>query len=313
VSILVAFFLDPVVEWLERFRVPRGVGALIVLLAAALLLTLLVLSIWDRVDDFMTNWPKYREPLRAVTASFEERLASLEARFSELQTKDKQGVQEVKLKEESPVRSFLTRGLGSAYVILLAGSFVPFLVFFMLAEKRAIWHATMQLFPPSERTTVKLALEDLTVMLRSYIVGNLVVALILGVMSSLFFWIMDLGNPLLMGLISGFLNLVPYLGTVMSWLPPFVVALAKFKTFTPFLLIASVLTAMHLVAVNVLIPAIVGKQVRLNALAVTISLLFWGWIWGGMGLLLGIPITATVKVVCDHVEDWRPFGRWLST
>jgi predicted PurR-regulated permease PerM len=56
----------------------------------------------------------------------------------------------------------------------------------------------------------------------------------------------------------------------------------------------------------------VGRRVQLSALAVTVALLFWGWLWGAIGLILAIPITATIKVVCDHVEDWRPFGRWLG-
>ncbi len=72
------------------------------------------------------------------------------------------------------------------------------------------------------------------------------------------------------------------------------------------------ISVFHLVAMNVLIPALVGRQVRVNALALTISLLFWGWLWGGVGLLLAIPITATLKVICDHVESWQPVGRWLS-
>ncbi len=59
-------------------------------------------------------------------------------------------------------------------------------------------------------------------------------------------------------------------------------------------------------------PAIVGRSVHLNALAVTISLLFWGWLWGAFGLILAIPITATFKVICDHVPDWQPVGRWLG-
>jgi predicted PurR-regulated permease PerM len=59
-------------------------------------------------------------------------------------------------------------------------------------------------------------------------------------------------------------------------------------------------------------PAIVGRSVHLNPLAVTISLLFWGWLWGAFGLILAIPITATLKVICDHVPDWQPFGRWLA-
>jgi predicted PurR-regulated permease PerM len=62
----------------------------------------------------------------------------------------------------------------------------------------------------------------------------------------------------------------------------------------------------------VLIPALVGKKVHLNALAVTVSLLFWGWMWGAIGFILGIPITATAKVICDRVDRWQPIGRWLG-
>ena len=68
----------------------------------------------------------------------------------------------------------------------------------------------------------------------------------------------------------------------------------------------------HVVTSNLLLPALVGWRIRLNALALTISLLFWGWLWGAMGLILAVPITAVIKVICDHVESWQPVGRWLS-
>jgi AI-2 transport protein TqsA len=107
-------------------------------------------------------------------------------------------------------------------------------------------------------------------------------------------------------------NLIPYLGVVLSWLPPLLIGLKQFHTATPFILIFAVLTVLHLVAANLLVPALVGWRVRLNALALTLSLLFWGWLWGGMGLILAIPITAVIKVICDHVESMQPVGRWLS-
>jgi predicted PurR-regulated permease PerM len=206
----------------------------------------------------------------------------------------------------------ILRGAGSLYAIFLEVTFVPFLVFFMLAGKREVWHGTLQLFPVTQRTQVKETLEDLREVLRDYLAGMSIVAGMVIAASSLFFWLLDLDYPILTGIASGLLNMVPYIGAVMAWFPAFVIALAKVKSIGSFVLIAGVLTAIHVVAANFIAPALVGRRVRLNAVAITVALLFWGWVWGGMGLLLAIPITATLRVICDHTESWRPIGRWLS-
>jgi predicted PurR-regulated permease PerM len=128
----------------------------------------------------------------------------------------------------------------------------------------------------------------------------------------MFFMVMGLEFPFLTALLSGTFNLIPYLGVVLSWLPPLLIGLKQFHRVGPFIGIFTVLTVLHLVAANLLVPALVGWRVRLNALALTLSLLFWGWLWGGMGLVLAIPITAVIKVICDHVESMQPVGRWMS-
>jgi AI-2 transport protein TqsA len=130
--------------------------------------------------------------------------------------------------------------------------------------------------------------------------------------SSAFLWFIGLDYPILTGIVSGLLNMVPYIGAVLAWLPAFVLALVKWKTLGQFVIIAAVLTTIHVLALNLVAPQLVGRRVQLNAVAITIALLFWGWVWGGMGLVLAIPITAALRVICDHTESWKPIGRWLS-
>src|SRR6185312_2274848 len=108
-------------------------------------------------------------------------------------------------------------------------------LFFMLAAKRQVWHATMQLFPPDQRTQVKEALSDVTQVLRSYLVGTALVGLGLVIASWLVFWIMGLDFPFLTALVSGLCNLVPYLGVVLSWIPPLLIGLKQYHTIGPFL------------------------------------------------------------------------------
>jgi predicted PurR-regulated permease PerM len=312
VAVLLAYFLDPLVTWMESLHIPRALGSLLIVLVTIAGMVVLAWTLIERVDQFGADWPKYRAPLRAAANAVQKKMESFEAHVSEIEPADAAGQHIVAVAESHPVRSALFSRLGSLAGVLLGLTFVPFLVFFMLAAKRQVWHATMQLFPATERTGVKQALTDVTMVLRSYVVGTALVGLVLIICSWLLFWFMGLDFPFLTALVSGLLNLIPYLGVVLSWVPPLLTGLKQYHTVGPFLFIFAALGFFHLVAANFLIPALVGWRVRLNALALTVSLLFWGWLWGPMGLILAVPITAVLKVVCDHVESLQPVGRWLS-
>ena len=313
VAVLFAYFLDPVVTWFEQWHIPRALGSLLVVLVTMALIFVFAAILIERIDQFGADWPKYSRSLRAVTQVFQSKIENFEAHVSEIEPTEKAGPHQiVAVADSHPVRSAIFEKLSSLYALVLAATFVPFLVFFMLAAKRQVWHATMQLFPATQRTQVKQTLSDVTAVLRSYVIGTALVGLILAIASWIFFWLLGLQFPFLLGMVSGMFNLVPYLGVILSWMPPLLIGVQQFHTVGPFIEILVVLTVFHLIAANLLVPALVGWRVRLNALALTVSLLFWGWLWGAMGLLLAIPITAVIKVVCDHVESWQPVGRWLS-
>lgn len=313
-SILLAYCLDPLVEFLERFRVPRTIGSMVMVLLLCAVVGAVGYGLWARVSDFAESWPKYSGAWRQTAASVEKKISGIERGVSG--TAVAPGSPAAPQSQPPPdsgiIRNLILRSIGSLYALFLEVTFVPFLVFFMLAEKREVWHGTLQLFPVSRRTQVKETLEDLRVVLRDYVLWMTVVMLMVIAFSSLFFWILGLEYPILTGIASGVLNMVPYIGAVLAWLPAFMLALTKWQSISWFLLIAGVLTSIHVFSLNLIAPQLVGRRLRLNAVAITISLLFWGWVWGGMGLLLAIPITATLRVICDHTESCKPIGRWLS-
>lgn len=311
-SVLIAYFLDPAVEFLERLRIPRTIGALILVVLLILVLAAVTYTVWLRASDFAADWPKYRDILRGATGAVQKRLSGIEGSVTELTNSGPPPKMIAPAGEANAVHSLIVRAIGSIYALVLEGTFVPFLVFFMLAEKREVWHGTLQLFPVSRRTQVKETLEDLRDVLRDYLIGMTVVTLVVIALSSIFFMILGLDYPVLAGVVSGLLNMVPYLGAVLAWLPGFMLAVIKWKSVSHFAIIAVVLTGIHVIAQNLIAPQLVGRQVRLNAVAITVSLLFWGWVWGGMGLILAIPLTAALRVICDHTESWKPFARWLS-
>ena len=311
-SILLAYFLDPAVEILERTGLPRTLGAMIMVLILIAVLAAAGYGLWTRTADFAENWPKYSGVLQKAAGVVEGKIKGIEGQVSQIAPEQGAPSAPAVRTEPSIVRTLIFRGANSLYALFLEITFMPFLVFFMLAEKRQVWHGTLELFPVSRRTQVKETLEDLRDVLRDYLAGMSIVTLIVIAASSLYFWIIGMEYPILTGIASGLLNMVPYIGAVLAWLPAFIIALAKWNNIGQFVLIAAVLTSIHVLAINFVAPQLVGRRVRLNAVAITIALLFWGWVWGGMGLVLAIPITAALRVICDHTESWKPIGRWLS-
>jgi predicted PurR-regulated permease PerM len=311
-SVLLAYFLDPAVELLERIHIPRTIGSLIMVLLLIATLAAVGYGLWTRSSDFEANWPRYRDILRSAASEVQGKLSGIEGSVDELTVPSGTAKPSVLTPDSGTVHTLFVRSIGSLYALVLEGTFVPFLVFFMLAGKREAWHATLQLFPIARRTQVKETLDDLRNVLRDYLIGMTVVTLIVIACTSVFFAALKFDYPVMGGIASGLLNMVPYIGAVLAWLPGFFLAVLKWKAVSHFWIILLVLTGIHVIALNLLAPQLVGRQVQLNAVAITISLLFWSWVWGGMGLILAIPITAVLRVVCEHTESWKPFARWLS-
>jgi len=193
----------------------------------------------------------------------------------------------------------------------LAISFVPFLVYFMLSWQDHVRASSVMLFQMKNRNTAYVALGQIAAMIRSFIVGNLMIGLFLSAASTAAFGLLGLPYFYFLGVISGFLSLIPYLGVILAILPPVVVGIGYLTTAT-FILACLVVVGLHLFAMNVLYPMVLGKRLQLNPLAVTLALLFWGWLWGAMGLLLAVPLTGALKIICDNISRLKPFGAWMG-
>ncbi len=149
-------------------------------------------------------------------------------------------------------------------------------------------------------------------MVRAFVVGNFLLGLMLAAASILVFRIAGIPYALLVGTLSGFLSLVPYIGMPLALIPPLLAGLAVFDTMAPYLIVLTIVAVFHLLAMNALYPKVVGPRVHLNPLVVTVALMLWSVLWGAAGLVLAIPVTAGIKAVCDNVEKLQPYGKFLG-
>jgi predicted PurR-regulated permease PerM len=310
-SIFIAFILEPGVRGMEQFRIPRWVGSLLMMVATLLAMYCVVYLVYTRVAVFLHHLPEFAERLKQIQVTVRNIRLSASSLFP---TSPETTAQTVRLQQEEPWLEYAWRGLGSVYGYLTAVALIPILVFFMLTSKHQLWVATMNLFPIDRREHVENVINGLAEMVREYVLGNVLVGLASAGIICPVFAIIGLPYALLMGLLAAFLSLVPYLGVVLGLVPPLLVALVdpEYKSAFPFIVIAVTVVIVHFVALNILTPKLVGRRVKLNPVTVTVAMMFWGWMWGGIGLVLAVPITAAVKAICDNIESLRPYGAWLG-
>jgi len=344
IAVIIAFLLDPVVTAFIRLRLPRAVASFIVCSIALAALYLLGLGLYTQFSGFVEDLPNYSQRMNELV----DRVATdvdqvskrtyqviVPKRFQETPpapgtpTLEKNGrkrgskptadatvpppIQEVRIHPEpTPFLTYLYSYLRSFYDVLLMASFVPFLVYFMLSWRDHLRRSFIYLFSGPGRQVVGKSWEGVSDMVRAYMIGNFILGILLAVISSAFFFAIRMPYWPMVGPISGFLSLVPYVGLPLAMAPPLAAGLIVYNEPAIYLMIAVVVAVLHLIAMNLLYPKLVGSRVHLNPLVVTIALMFWGTLWGAIGLLLAIPITAGIKAVCDNVSNWQPYAKLLG-
>ena len=305
VSMLFAFVLDPVVDFFSRLRMPRAVAAAIAVILTCAALGGLAYFGLNQASDLLEELPRHSVEIRQDFA----KLTRKAQKFADLNPAQEKGT--VKVQQTTSWADLLTRGFGSVSQVVLASSFVPFLVFFMLTWQEHARKATLGLVSTENRRPAYVTMGLISGMIRSFMVGNLVIGLIIGVLSTVVFGFLHIQYFYFAGFMSGFLSLVPYLGVLLALLPPIFLGIGHLSLVKIVWIVLTVFS-LHMISLNVLYPKILGSRLRLNPLTVTLSLLMWGWLWGAVGLVLAVPITAGMKIIFDHIEPLKPLGAWLG-
>jgi len=308
-AILLSFMLSPVVQALEYLHVPRALAALVSMVALLTMIYGVTSASYNQAVIFADNVPKYSQKIRSILQPFRQGAEKIEKTGEAVSAPEPLNV--VRVRQVQSWSDLLTRGAGTLTDILLAAVFVPFLAYFLLTWQSHARSSTVMLFPLRHRHTAFVTLGLIGKMLQSFIVGNLLIGLLISGVSVVIFGLLHVPFFYFVGFLSGFLSLVPYLGIVLAMVPPILVGLGQLDA-GDLLIVLLCVIGLHLLALNVLYPKLLGNRLRLNPLAVTIALLFWGAVWGAIGLVLAIPITGAIKIVFDHVESMKPYADWLG-
>lgn len=222
-------------------------------------------------------------------------------------------VQEVRIHSDPKPFIATVYGYAAGYVhVLVMASFVPFLVYFMLSWRDHFNKTVTRLFHGEQRYVVGKTWSGIGDSTRAYVLGNFLLWIFLSSVSAIVYFFMGVPYWIIVGPLSAFCSLVPYVGLPLSMLPPVLAAIAIPNRFKIIVTLMVITAALHVIVMNFVYAKVIGRRVRLNPLVVTVALMFWGMLWGGIGLVLAVPITAAIKTVCDNVESLEPYGKLLG-
>jgi predicted PurR-regulated permease PerM len=313
-AILFAYLLIPIADFLVRIRVPRIVASVLVFLAFSVLLVGLLFLIYGALSSAASSLPRYMDRYSEYLNAFSTFIQSqLEVKL--LEDYEQVGVETVlSLISPSAVMSTVNQGIGTAIGFISRLFLMMLFLLFLLAGRRTFIDKVLQFLhaKSGESDGTMEVLQSITRQIQTYLFMKTIISLATGLVFGIVAVLFGLDFALLWAVFAVLLNFIPTIGPVVASIPPIVFAFLQFESFW-FAAIASVcLAAVQLVSGNFVEPLVMGDRLNLNIIAILLSLLLWGLIWGVPGMFLAVPITAALNIIFNNIPSLRDASILLS-
>jgi predicted PurR-regulated permease PerM len=326
-GILIAYTLNPLVCWLERWHVRRAIGTTLVTVAILCGMAVVAQKVQGEFTNIMEELPEAGRKLSRLVASTTGAsggtLQRIQAVANELEQATTGGG--VRKPVKKPVAVVNEGGSIKVIDLVWAGSrglagflsqalMVAFLVYFLLLSGDTFKRKLVKLTGPSlsqKKITVQI-LEDINASIQGYMFMLLVTNLLLALLTWIAFILIGLDNAGAWAIVAGLVHVMPYFGSLLITVATGLVAWLQFEALSPVLLVAGASLGIATLVGLLVATLMTGRIARMNPAAVFVSLLFWGWLWGVWGLLLGVPLTVILKATAEKIEGMEVVAELLG-
>jgi putative permease len=308
-GLLFAVLLLPLAGFLEnRLRFPRSLASLLSVLLLVCSLAGLLYLVGSQISNLADDWPQFKQQVLSSVNSLQQWIsAKFHIRIKQQMTYVNTATSKL-LETGSSVLGDVVVSFSSLILTLV---FILIDTFFLLYYRRLITRFLVAVFREENSVIVYDIIAEIQSRIRQYILGLLLEMLIVASATCLALWILGIKYAILLGLITGLFNVIPYIGiftaTLLSVLVTFATAGAA-----KLLLVIGTTLGIHLIDSNVLLPVIVGAKVRINAFITILGVIIGQAVWGIPGTFLAIPIIAISKIIFDRIDTLKPWGLLLG-
>jgi len=295
-AIFLSFTLYPVLDFLTRFKIPRSVAILFILLSTFFIVYLLGSLLYSSGKTFAEEFPKYGQKINDILVSIQERLKipSQEIESFNLMEQLNIKVGNLILSTLGPFFSFLS----NLFLILI------FLVF-ILAGRGETEAKIFRSFKREQGKTFVQIKNNIDTQIQRYLGIKTVISFITGLLATIILLLFGVDFAILFGFLTFILNYIPNIGSIIATALPLIIAIFQFDTLWPAFWILIILGSIQMTLGNFIEPKIMGQGLGLSPLVILFSLFFWGWLWGLPGMILAVPIAAIIKIATSNIPSLK--------
>lgn len=308
IATLLSIIFKPIIVGLKKRKIPTFAALFGVLILFSLFLFLLGWVVFASIDTFVNELPKYEAKISVIVTDAESTLMGWAEQFN-IEVTDFKWSDAIEI---SSVTSALTTGLGSFISFITTTFLVLLFMLFILASSGELSRKVREVYPTQHADWMASVLKTVDSQVRQYLVTKTIVSLGTGALTWLVLLILGVDFPLVFGFIAFILNYIPNIGSTIAVLFPFALTLLQFETLGVPAMVILGLGGIQVVMGNAIEPRIMGYTLNISPLLILVSLIFWGWLWGIWGMVLAVPMMATIKIVMENLEATRPIAKLMG-
>ncbi len=304
-ALLLALLLNPMQNWFQRRGIPKFWAISFCILIAFTVILSIIYFLSSQVINFSDQLPLLKHKFSVIFLQFQHWLYDhLGLNFQ----KQDQLITEVKNEMKPMVAETLDTAMSTIGLAVL----LPVYTALFLYYKTLVLNFLFEVFAEKNSKEVSIVLQETKSAIQKYMQGLLMEALIVATMNALALWMLGVPYALLLGSIGAILNILPYIGGIVSTLLPMVVATLTKEGFETQIWILVAYMIIQFIDNNLLVPMIVSSKVRINALISIVVVLLGNALWGVPGMFLSIPVIGVLKIIFDKVPELKPWGKLLG-
>ncbi len=303
-AVFLSFLLNPMVEFLTKKKIPRAVSIIFILLFTFVLLYLLGLLFYSSGKAFASDLPNYGKKFNTLLINLSQKWKLTSEKLETIDWANQLNF--------SALASFFLSSLGSFLKFLSNLFLVLLFLVFILAGRGRLKEKIQKSFSKKDSSRINEVIYNIDRQVYKYLSVKTLISLITGAFAGLILYLFGVNYAIIWGFFTFILNYIPNIGSVIATIFPVLMAIIQFESIWPAIWILLILITVQMVFGNVVEPRILGMRLGLSPLIVILSLIFWGWLWGIVGMILAVPITATVKIICENVPPLRIVSELIS-